>query len=213
MKRLSFKNDIPRKKKPREIVKIPEKAEDEEGWINAVEVSEITGPVVLHRDQKSIAYNGRLFILQFDGVPDDVRQVFVVTKRGESVSLKNCEGGYLSADLSIKDAVGEGELWTLGKEDGFTVMNKGRYLTMTDRIEMTDLGPDGIFKVLIQRRHRKVESVKEVKSATTRAELERKVGRALNPEEVDALHRAEVEGVLNSTILDMRVRNKSDKFG
>ena len=99
------------------------------------------------------------------------------------------------------------------KEDGFTVMNKGRYLTMTDRIEMTDLGADGIFKVLIQRRHRKVESVKEVKSATTRAELERKVGRALNPDEVDLLHRADVEGVLNSTILDMRVRNKSDKFG
>ncbi|KAF2100348.1 actin-crosslinking protein [Rhizodiscina lignyota] len=100
---------------PKALVKTTEEpAEDDDSWVNAEAVADISGPVIIvlptdHPSCLSCDNNGKVFSIQVEEVegdhhftaePHDVRQVWVATRIAgtESFSFKGHHGKYLTCD-------------------------------------------------------------------------------------------------------------------
>lgn len=85
------------------------------------------------------------------------------------------------------------------------------------RCDSEDVGFCEAFLLRTQPQHRIAQTSATRHSAnttfTTRLELEKRVGRKLEDEELQSLRKAEKAGDLGEAILDMRVKGRSDKFG
>lgn len=85
------------------------------------------------------------------------------------------------------------------------------------RCDAEDIGFCETLTLRTQPQHRLIQSAATSKNSvtkyTTKIELEKKVGRKLQVDELQTLKQAEKIGELGEAILDMRVKGRSDKFG
>ena len=84
------------------------------------------------------------------------------------------------------------------------------------RGDATEAAPDTTLRIRMQARFKpKLKAVKEEKAREkiSRAQLEAAVGRRLDENEVKILKRARKEGDYHEKLLDVKVKNKHDKYG
>ncbi|KAI1334107.1 actin-crosslinking protein [Xylariaceae sp. FL0016] len=170
--------------------------------------------------------------------PHDVRQVWVVNKiyGTDNYRFKGRYGKYLSCDKygilsATSEAVAPPETWSVTE----TVAASGTFQLRTQREtfvtiqvptkangalevrgDANEAGPDTALRIRLQARFKpRLKASKESKEKikVSRKELEEAVGRRLEEDEVRMLKRARREGDYHEQLLDLKSKNKHDKYG
>ncbi|KAI0474046.1 FRG1-like family-domain-containing protein [Xylariaceae sp. FL0804] len=171
--------------------------------------------------------------------PHDVRQVWVANKiyGTEHFRLKGRYGKFLASDKygilsATSEAVAPPETWTIipsSDTPGTFQMQTLRetFLTAKEstkqaggapevRGDATEISFDTTLRIRMQARFKpRLRASKESREKTkvSRKELEDAVGRRLNEDEVRSLKRARREGDYHEQLLDLKTKNKHDKYG
>lgn len=99
------------------------------------------------------------------------------------------------------------------REKYFTVVDKDS--TPEVRADADEPGANTAFRVRMQARFKptlKATKEEKVREKISRAQLESEVGRRLEDDEVKKLKKARKEGSYHEALLDVKVKNKHDKF-
>lgn len=83
------------------------------------------------------------------------------------------------------------------------------------RADADGSGPSTLLRIRMQARFKptfKASKEEKVREKISRAQLETEVGRRLEDDEVKKLKRARKEGTYHEALLDVKVKNKHDKF-
>ncbi|KAB5549669.1 FRG1-like family-domain-containing protein [Coniochaeta sp. 2T2.1] len=172
--------------------------------------------------------------------PHDVRQVWVTSKipGTDHYRFKSHHGKYLSCDKfgifsATSEAVSPLETFVLAespeKPGTFQIQTlRETYLTVSEpsstskstapevRGDATEPGPETTLHVRMQARFKpRNKAAKEEKALqkVSRSQLEEAVGRKLEDDEVKRLKKARREGDYHEVLLDMKTKNKHDKYG
>jgi protein FRG1 len=92
----------------------------------------------------------------------------------------------------------------------------GAQLTIDVRGDASEPTFDTTLRIRLQARFKprlKASKEEKAKEKISRAELEEAVGRRLEEDEVKRLKRARREGDYHEKLLDLKVKNKHDKYG
>ncbi|KAI1392911.1 actin-crosslinking protein [Hypoxylon trugodes] len=169
--------------------------------------------------------------------PHDVRQVWVANKiyGTENFRFKGRYGKYLSCDKygilsATSEAISALETWTViptpeapgtfqiqsQRETFLTVKEPSKANGVPEvRGDATELNFDTTLRIRMQARFKpRIKATKEekAKSKISRKELEEAVGRELNDDEVRSLKKARREGDYYEQLLDLKSKNKHDKY-
>lgn len=174
-----------------------------------------------------------------EGLPDsaephDVRQVWVATRvvgSEDRFTFKGHHGRYLGCDQygicsAGREAIGPEETFTLHSVEGspglFDIETyRESYLTVVEQKTPPDIrgdaeaGEASHIRVRMQARFKpqhKVDKSEKVRAKISRKELEGEVGRRLDDDEVRRLKKARREGDYHEVMLDVKVKQKHDKF-
>ncbi|XXH05464.1 hypothetical protein Hte_011891 [Hypoxylon texense] len=170
--------------------------------------------------------------------PHDVRQVWVANKiyGTENFRFKGRYGKYLSCDkygilTATSEAITALETWTVipthDTQGTFQIQSQGEtFLTIKEptkangapevRGDATEISFDTTLRIRMQARFKpriKASKEEKAKEKISRKELEEAVGRRLNEDEVRSLKRARREGDYHERLLDLKSKNKHDKYG
>ncbi|KAI1077650.1 actin-crosslinking protein [Whalleya microplaca] len=170
--------------------------------------------------------------------PHDVRQVWVANKiyGTENFRFKGRYGKYLSCDKygilsATSEAVSPLETWTAiptADTPGTFQFQTLRetFLTVKEstkpngapevRGDATDIKFDTTVRIRMQARFKprfKANKEEKAREKVSRRDLEEAVGRRLNEDEVRTLKRARREGDYHEQLLDIKQKNKHDKYG
>ncbi|KAI1098579.1 actin-crosslinking protein [Jackrogersella minutella] len=170
--------------------------------------------------------------------PHDVRQVWVANKihGTENFRFKGRYGKYLSCDKygilsATSEAISALETWTViptSETPGTFQIQSQRetFLTAKEptkangvpevRGDATEISFDTTLRIRMQARFKpRIKATKEekAKEKISRKELEEAVGRRLDEDEVRNLKRARREGDYHEQLLDLKTKNKHDKYG
>ncbi|CAJ2500209.1 Uu.00g030620.m01.CDS01 [Anthostomella pinea] len=171
--------------------------------------------------------------------PHDVRQVWVANKiyGTEHFRFKGRYGKYLSCDkygilTATSEAVAPPETWTVIpttdtpgtfqlqtlRETFLTVKDDSTKANGTPEIrgDATEISFDSTLRLRMQARFKprlKASKESKEKAKVSRKELEDAVGRRLDEDEVRNLKRARREGDYHEQLLDLKSKNKHDKYG
>lgn len=170
--------------------------------------------------------------------PHDVRQVWVANKihGTEFFRFKGRYGKYLSCDQygilsATSEAISPLETWTViatadtpgtfqiqtQKETFLTIKESAKANSAPEiRGDATEINFDTTLRIRMQARFKpRIKATKEekAKEKISRKELEEAVGRRLNEDEVRTLKRARREGDYHEQLLDLKTKNKHDKYG
>ncbi|KAK3382291.1 FRG1-like family-domain-containing protein [Lasiosphaeria ovina] len=172
--------------------------------------------------------------------PHDVRQVWVANKivGTEHYRFKGHHGKHLSCDkygvfsatseavtpqesfvvIATADTPGTFQIQTL--RDTFLTVRESKSAkanALPDvRGDATDITFDSTLRIRMQARFKpriKAQKVEKAWEKISRRDLEDAVGRKLEEDEVKSLRRARKEGNYHELLLDMKVKNKHDKYG
>ncbi|KAK0735032.1 FRG1-like family-domain-containing protein [Lasiosphaeria miniovina] len=172
--------------------------------------------------------------------PHDVRQVWVANKivGTEHYRFKGHHGKHLSCDkygvfsatseavtpqesfivIATADTPGTFQIQTL--RDTFLTVRESKLAkanALPDvRGDATDITFDSTLRIRMQARFKpriKAQKVEKAWEKISRRDLEDAVGRKLEEDEVKSLRRARKEGNYHELLLDMKVKNKHDKYG
>ncbi|KAI1656989.1 actin-crosslinking protein [Daldinia decipiens] len=169
--------------------------------------------------------------------PHDVRQVWVANKiyGTESFRFKGRYGKYLSCDKygilsATSEAISPLETWTViptpETPGTFQIQSQSEtFLTIKEptkangtpevRGDATEISFDTTLRIRMQARFKpRLKATKEekAKERISRQELEEAVGRRLNEDEVRNLKKARREGDYYEQLLDLKSKNKHDKY-
>ncbi|OTA63992.1 actin-crosslinking protein [Hypoxylon sp. EC38] len=170
--------------------------------------------------------------------PHDVRQVWVANKiyGTENFRFKGRYGKYLSCDKygilsATSEAISSLETWsviTTPDTPGTFQLQSQRetFLSVKEstkangvpevRGDATEITFDTTLRIRMQARFKpRIKATKEekAKEKISRKELEEAVGRRLEEDEVRALKKARREGDYHERLLDLKSKNKHDKYG
>ncbi|KAI0011947.1 actin-crosslinking protein [Xylariaceae sp. FL0662B] len=170
--------------------------------------------------------------------PHNVRQVWVANKiyGTENFRFKGRYGKYLSCDkygilTATSEAVSPLETWTAiptADTPGTFQFQTSRetFLTVKEstnpnappevRGDATDIKFDTTARIRMQARFKprfKANKEEKAREKVSRKDLEDAVGRRLNEDEVRTLKRARREGDYHEQLLDIKSKNKHDKYG
>ncbi|KAI5862981.1 actin-crosslinking protein [Durotheca rogersii] len=170
--------------------------------------------------------------------PHDVRQVWVANKifGTENFRFKGRYGKYLSCDkygilTATSEAISDLESWTLiptaDTPGTFQIQSQREtFLTIKERTgangipevrgDATEISFNTTLRIRMQARFKpKLKASKEEKAREkiSRRELEEAVGRRLDEDEVKTLKKARREGDYHEHLLDLKTKNKHDKYG
>ncbi|KAI0178955.1 actin-crosslinking protein [Hypoxylon sp. FL1284] len=170
--------------------------------------------------------------------PHDVRQVWVANKiyGTENFRLKGRYGKYLSCDkygilTATSEAITALETWTViptrDTPGTFQIQSQHEtFLTIKEptkangapeiRGDATEISFDTTLRIRMQARFKprlKASKEEKAKEKISRKELEEAVGRRLDEEEVRSLKKARREGDYHERLLDLKSKNKHDKYG
>jgi protein FRG1 len=268
VKPLSFKGDKKPKKRKRVDAEAPEEsagrkdpavteqvdenAADDDSWVSAEAVNDISGPVVFVLPSEpptclAVDAQGKVYTMSIENMvddnpataePHDVRQVWVASKVAgtENYRFKGHHKKYLSCDkygilsatseavsplesfvlIATADTPGTFQVQTL--RDTFLTVKEGRKANALPDIrgDATEVAFDTTLRIRMQARFKptiKASKEEKAREKISRKELEEAVGRRLEEEEVKVLKRARREGDYHEKLLDLKVKNKHDKFG
>ncbi|RYC55329.1 hypothetical protein CHU98_g10876 [Xylaria longipes] len=233
VKPLTFKGDKkPKKRKRTEAESAPEgvgpselavarateDGGDDDSWVSAEAVGDMVGPVMLVLPTEpptclACDANGKVFTDPIENIidgnpataePHDVRQVWVANKiyGTENFRFKGRYGKYLACDKygilsATSEAIAPPETWNVIA----TPDTPGTF-------PITDFTRNARFKP----RLKASKELKE-KAKVSRKELEDAVGRRLDEDEVQKLKKARREGDYHEQLLDLKTKNKHDKYG
>ncbi|KAI2641086.1 actin-crosslinking protein [Xylaria nigripes] len=170
--------------------------------------------------------------------PHDVRQVWVANKihGTDNYRLKGRHGKYLACDKygilsATSEAIAPPETWNIiaaaGTPSAFQLQTlHGTFLTVAMskkpngapdvRGDAKEASSESILRIRMQARFKpRLKASKELKekAKVSRKELEDAVGRRLDEEEVKRLKKARREGDYHEQLLDLKSKNKHDKYG
>ncbi|KAI1378825.1 actin-crosslinking protein [Hypoxylon crocopeplum] len=170
--------------------------------------------------------------------PHDVRQVWVANKiyGTENFRFKGRYGKYLSCDkygilTATTEAISALETWTViptaDTPGTFQIQSQREtFLTVKEptkangvpeiRGDATEINFDTTLRIRMQARFKpRIKATKEekAKEKISRRELEEAVGRRLEEDEVRTLKRARRDGDYHERLLDLKTKNKHDKYG
>ncbi|KAI0505794.1 FRG1-like family-domain-containing protein [Xylaria bambusicola] len=170
--------------------------------------------------------------------PHNVRQVWVANKiyGTENFRFKGRYGKYLACDkhgilAATSEAIAPPETWnviaTTDTPGTFQLQTLHEtYLTATEskkpngvpevRGDATDISFESTLRIRMQARFKpRLKALKELKekAKVSRKELEDAVGRRLDEDEVKRLKKARREGDYHEQLLDLKSKNKHDKYG
>ncbi|KAI0160825.1 actin-crosslinking protein [Xylariaceae sp. FL1272] len=170
--------------------------------------------------------------------PHDVRQVWVANKihGTENYRFKGRYGKYLACDKygmlsATSEAIAPPETWTIIATPDtpgtlqLQTLNE-TFLTVAEskkangppelRGDATEITFESTLRIRMQARFKpRLKATKEMKekSKVSRKELEEAVGRRLEEDEVRILKRARREGDYHEQLLNLKSKNKHDKYG
>ncbi|KAI0452470.1 FRG1-like family-domain-containing protein [Xylaria acuta] len=170
--------------------------------------------------------------------PHDVRQVWVANKiyGTENFRFKGRHGKYLACDkygilsatseaiappetwnvIATPDTPGTFQLQTL-QESFLTIAESKKPNGAPDvRGDATEISFESTLRIRMQARFKpRLKASKELKerAKVSRKELEEAVGRRLDEDEVQRLKKARREGDYHEQLLDLKSKNKHDKYG
>ena len=166
--------------------------------------------------------------------PHDVRQVWVVSRIAgtENLSLKGHHKKYLSCDkiglLSARtEAISPDETFTCAASPDtpgtFSIQTvRDKFLSIAETGKTAEVRGDAetisfatTIRIRMQARFKpklKASKDSKAKEKISRKELEEAAGRRLEDHEVKRLKRARVDGSYHEAILDVRVKEKHDKY-
>ncbi|KAI0421922.1 actin-crosslinking protein [Xylaria grammica] len=170
--------------------------------------------------------------------PHNVRQVWVANKiyGTENFRFKGRYGKYLACDKygilsATSEAIAPPETWTViatpDTPGTFQLQTlQETFLTVAEskkpngapevRGDATQISFESTLRIRMQARFKpKLKATKELKqkAKVSRKELEDAVGRRLDEEEVKRLKKARREGDYHEQLLDLKSKNKHDKYG
>ncbi|KAI0548438.1 actin-crosslinking protein [Xylaria curta] len=170
--------------------------------------------------------------------PHDVRQVWVANKiyGTENFRFKGRYGKYLACDKygilsSTSEAIAPPETWTViatpDTPGTFQLQTlQETFLTIAEskkpngapevRGDATEISFESTLRIRMQARFKpRLKASKELKekAKVSRKELEEAVGRRLDEDEVQRLKKARREGDYHEQLLDLKSKNKHDKYG
>ncbi|KAI1170806.1 FRG1-like family-domain-containing protein [Nemania sp. FL0916] len=170
--------------------------------------------------------------------PHDVRQVWVANKiyGTEHYRFKGRYGKYLACDKygilsATSEAIAPPETWniiaTADTPGTFQLKTlNDTFLTIAEpkkpkgtpdiRGDPTEITFESTLRIRMQARYKpKLKATKELKlkAKISRKELEEAVGRRLDEDEVHRLKKARREGDYHEQLLDLKSKNKHDKYG
>ncbi|KAI1358984.1 FRG1-like family-domain-containing protein [Xylaria arbuscula] len=170
--------------------------------------------------------------------PHNVRQVWVANKihGTEHFRFKGRYGKYLACDkhgilAATSEAIAPPETWNVMANPDtpgtFQLQTlQGTYLTTAEskkpngapevRGDATEASLESTLRIRMQARFKpRLKASKELKekAKVSRKELEDAVGRRLDEDEVKRLKRARREGDYHEQLLDLKSKNKHDKYG
>ncbi|KAI0109215.1 FRG1-like family-domain-containing protein [Nemania sp. FL0031] len=170
--------------------------------------------------------------------PHDVRQVWVANKiyGTENFRFKGRYGKYLACDkhgilsatseaiappetwnvIATADTPGTFQLQTLHETLLTAAESKKPNGAPEVRGDATEISFESTLRIRMQARFKpKLKASKEMKerAKVSRKELEEAVGRRLNEDEVQRLKKARREGDYHEQLLDLKSKNKHDKYG
>ncbi|KAI0865047.1 FRG1-like family-domain-containing protein [Xylaria cubensis] len=170
--------------------------------------------------------------------PHDVRQVWVANKiyGTENYRFKGRYGKYLACDKygilsSTSEAIAPPETWnvivTPDTPGTFQLQTlRETFLTIAEskkpngapevRGDATEISFESTLRIRMQARFKpRLKASKELKekAKVSRKELEEAVGRRLDEDEVQKLKKARREGDYHEQLLDLKSKNKHDKYG
>ncbi|KAJ2985199.1 hypothetical protein NUW58_g5663 [Xylaria curta] len=170
--------------------------------------------------------------------PHDVRQVWVANKiyGTENFRFKGRHGKYLACDkygilsatseaiappetwnvIATADTPGTFQLQTLHETFLTTAESKKPNGPPDVRGDATEISFESTLRIRMQARFKpRLKASKELKekAKVSRKELEEAVGRRLDEDEVQKLKKARREGDYHERLLDLKSKNKHDKYG
>ncbi|KAI1432165.1 actin-crosslinking protein [Xylaria sp. CBS 124048] len=170
--------------------------------------------------------------------PHDVRQVWVANKiyGTDNFRFKGRHGKYLACDKhgilsATSEAIAPPETWNIIAApetlEAFQLQTlQQTFLTVTMpkkpggapevRGDATEAGSESTLRIRMQARFKpRLKASKELKekARVSRKELEEAAGRRLDEEEVKKLKKARREGDYHEQLLDLKSKNKHDKYG
>ncbi|KAI1204795.1 actin-crosslinking protein [Annulohypoxylon truncatum] len=170
--------------------------------------------------------------------PHDVRQVWIANRihGTEYFRFKGRYGKYLSCDQygilsATSEAISALETWTViatadtpgtfqiqTQKDTFLTIKESSKANSSPEVrgDATDISFDTTLRIRMQARFKpRIKATKEekAKEKISRKELEEAVGRRLNEDEVRTLKKARREGDYHEQLLDLKTKNKHDKYG
>ncbi|KAG9300691.1 hypothetical protein G9A89_023489 [Geosiphon pyriformis] len=249
--KLSFKGDkISKKKKKRKAEESFEEEGDQEGWVFANSVEDLIGPICLifnneplcclHLSEKDHSINiAPLPNQQLSSCePESVYSVFIgarIVGNLEHISLKTCDGKYLSSDkfgiiTADTEAIGPQEEWTpVIRGDGIAFQNSYDCFLSVDEIadggyklraDVETIGFCETWRVKCQARFRKKKKnaltedkpVHNFEIETVKKYQTWGGGRIkTTKEDLTELKKAKKQGNLNEALLDRREKVKADR--
>ncbi|KAI0396504.1 actin-crosslinking protein [Xylariaceae sp. FL0594] len=267
VKPLSFKGDKkPKKRKRTEAASAPgdagsselavagpqETAEDDDSWVSAEAVGDVTGPVMIVLPTEpptclACDANGKVFTDPIENIidgnpasaePHDVRQVWVANKihGTENYRFKGRYGKYLACDkygilAATSEAIAPPETWTVIStpdtpgtfqlqtlNETFLAVGKSKKPNGAPEVrgDAAEISFESTLRIRMQARFKpRLKANKELKekAKVSRKELEEAVGRRLEEDEVRRLKKARREGDYHEKLLDLKSKNKHDKYG
>ncbi|KAI1815573.1 actin-crosslinking protein [Poronia punctata] len=170
--------------------------------------------------------------------PHDVRQVWVANKiyGTETFRFKGRYGKYLACDkygllsatseaiappetwnvIATPDTPGTFQLQTLNETYLSVAESKKRNGAPEVRGDSTEISFESTLRIRMQARFKprlKASKEQKEKAKVSRKELEDAVGRRLEEDEVRTLKKARREGDYHEKLLDLKSKNKHDKYG
>ncbi|KUI70548.1 Protein frg1 [Cytospora mali] len=231
-----------------------ENVENDDSWVSADVVSDVSGPIMFVLPTEPTAAlacdaNGKVFTLPIENIvdgnpataePHDVRMVWVANKIAgtEHHRFKGSQGKFLGCDkygifsatseavsplesfvlIPTADTPGTFQIQTL--RDTFLTVKASTSSKANAppeiRGDATEITFDTTLRIRMQARFKprlKANKEEKAREKISRKELEEAVGRRLEEEEVRMLKKARREGDYHEKLLDIKVKNKHDKYG
>lgn len=167
--------------------------------------------------------------------PHDVRQVWIALRVAgrEHLNFKSHHGHYLGSDkfgavsaaseaisseesfLPVSYSDGSATFALKTAQETYVAVDGAQVEKTQIRGDSADLNPSTAIRVRMQARFKpklKVAKEEKAKARISRKELQEVVGRALEDDEIRRLKRARRDGNYHEALLDIKVKNKHDKF-
>jgi len=169
--------------------------------------------------------------------PHDVRQVWIANRVAgtQSFSFKGHHGKYLGCDkfgilTATNDAISPEESFICipdadAARGTFSIQTSREKCLFADsdsksgaveiRGDAAEMSDETTFRIRMQARFKptlKAEKIEKAREKISRSQLEAEVGRKLEDDEVKKLKRARKDGTYHEAMLDVKVKNKHDKY-